>query len=173
MLKVFKEHQKICAECKNDFIAHRQSTMFCSPRCNNLSLYKKRDVDAYNTRKRKTISSPKARARHFERYANDINYKLACVLRARLNRAIKNNMKSGSAVRDLNCSIEEFKLYIESKFELGMTWDNWSRTGWHIDHITPLANFDLSDNEQLKKACCYTNLQPLWAKDNIIKGSRV
>jgi hypothetical protein len=87
-----------------------------------------------------------------------------------LNQAFKKNYKTGSAVSDLGCSIEEFKLYLESKFLPGMTWDNWSRTGWHIDHIKPLSGFDLTDPIQLQDACKYINLQPLWASDNISKG---
>jgi hypothetical protein len=51
-----------------------------------------------------------------------------------------------------------------------MTWENWSVNGWHIDHIKPLSSFDLTDTEQLKEACSYNNLQPLWAKDNLKKS---
>lgn len=107
------------------------------------------------------------------KYNNDINFKLSRTLRARLNKAIKNNQKAGSAVSDLDCSIEEFKEYMESKFLPGMSWDNWSRDGWHIDHIRPLYEFDLTDEQQFKEACHYTNLQPLWAKDNLSKGNRL
>lgn len=87
--------------------------------------------------------------------------------------AIKGNSKNGSAVRDLGCSIEELKTYLESKWQPGMNWDNWSKDGWHIDHIRPLASFDLSDPEQLRQACHYTNLQPLWAEDNFKKSDSV
>ena len=99
----------------------------------------------------------------------NINYKLAHNLRNRLNKAIKHNWKSGSAVGELGCSIKEFKFYIESKFEPGMTWGNWSRTGWHIDHIKPLGSFDLFNPQELRIACHYVNLQPIWHKDHIIK----
>jgi len=71
------------------------------------------------------------------------------------------------------CKVDELKEYLESQFEEGMTWDNWSRDGWHIDHIVPLSFFDLIDSEQVKKACHYTNLQPLWAEDNLRKSSNV
>ena len=104
------------------------------------------------------------------KYNCDINYKMKCILRARLNRAINGNYKAGSAVSDLGCSIEELKIHIEVQFKPGMTWDNWSRTGWHIDHKKALANFDLTNREELLKACHHTNLKPMWAKDNISKG---
>jgi hypothetical protein len=90
-----------------------------------------------------------------------------------LNAAIKNNQKIGSAVKDLGCSIEELKIYLESKFQEGMSWDNWSLKGWHIDHIKPLASFDLTDRNQLIQAYYYTNLQPLWAKDNMAKSDKI
>jgi len=110
----------------------------------------------------------------FDRLRNDINFKLACRLRTRMNDAVKNNFKSGSSVRDLGCTIDYLKMYIESKFQEGMSWNNWSKDGWHIDHIKPLHEFDLSNREEYLKACHYTNLQPLWAKENLRKnGSTV
>lgn len=99
--------------------------------------------------------------------------KIATNLRNRLNRAIKGNYKAGSAVRDLGCSVDDFKQHLESKFQPGMSWDNYGRKGWHIDHIVPLNAFDLTDHEQFKRACHHSNLQPLWAKDNILKSDKV
>jgi len=112
------------------------------------------------------INKSKINLRNKIRKQTDINYKLACNLRNRLNRAIKNNWKNGSAVKDLGCSIEDFKKYIESKFQEGMTWDNYGLNTWHIDHITPLSWFNLEDRNQFLVACHYTNQQPLWARDN-------
>ena len=109
------------------------------------------------------------RERENERYKNDLNFRLKKVLRSRLRSAIKCNYKSGSSVRDLGCSIDELKVYIESKFQEGMNWDNWATDGWHIDHIKPLSQFDLTDRKQFKQAVHYTNLQPLWAEENLKK----
>lgn len=103
----------------------------------------------------------------------DIQFKLSCNLRARLHSAINGNYKSGSAVKDLGCSIKELKQYLESKFLPGMTWDNWALDGWHIDHIKPLSDFDLTDRQQFLEACHYTNLQPLWATDNLSKSDKI
>jgi hypothetical protein len=103
----------------------------------------------------------------------NIQYKLSCNLRNRLNSAVNGNYKSGSAVKDLGCSVEEFKSYLESKFQPGMSWDNWTKDGWHIDHIKPLTSFDLTDRNQLLEACHYTNLQPLWATDNLSKSDKI
>lgn len=106
------------------------------------------------------------------KYCTDINFKLAHVLRTRLNNAIKVNQKTGSAIKDLGCSIEELKIHLESQFQEGMSWDNYGLHGWHIDHIKPLSKFDLTDRKELLKVCHFSNLQPLWAKDNLIKGNR-
>lgn len=108
-----------------------------------------------------------------KRYNSELQFKIKHVLRARLRKAMLNNWKSGSAVSELGCSIEQFKAHIESKFQEGMSWNNWSRDGWHVDHIIPLDNFDLSKIEELKKACHYTNLQPLWYRENSIKSNKV
>lgn len=105
-----------------------------------------------------------------KRYSTDINFRIAVNLRNRLRIAIKNNSKVGSAVRDLSCSIEQLKKHLESKFQFGMSWDNYGK--WHIDHVVALNNFDLSDYSQLKVACNYNNLQPLWAFDNRSKGDK-
>lgn len=102
----------------------------------------------------------------------DINYKITCNLRKRLGKAIRRSQKRGSAVQDLGCSIGEFKSYINSKFQDGMTWNNYGRYGWHIDHVIPLSSFNLGNRDEFLKACHYTNLQPLWARDNLSKGSR-
>lgn len=93
-------------------------------------------------------------------------------LRKRMLRAIESNAKGGSAIKDLGCSIEFLKTYLESKFTVGMSWDNWGHKGWHIDHIRPLVSFDLTVHEQVKQACHYTNLQPLWAIDNLKKSGK-
>ena len=107
-----------------------------------------------------------------ERLRVDMQYKLKRRLRSRLHHALNGNYKNGSAVKDLGCTVDELKLYLESKFQPGMTWDNWGQYGWHVDHIRPLASFDLTDRRQLLEACHYTNLQPLWATDNLSKGAR-
>jgi hypothetical protein len=117
------------------------------------------------------------RIRHKNRYASDINFKIACNLRGRLNSALKNNQKSGSAIKDLGCSIEEFKRHIEAKWE---SWMNWSNHGiynkniktWQLDHIIALSNFNLENREELLKACHYSNYQPLETVNNIIKGNK-
>ncbi len=110
-----------------------------------------------------------------KRYKEDLNYKLAHNLRTRIGSVLKQNIKVGSAIKDLGCSIDELKLHLESKFQPGMTWDNYgNKEGcWNIDHITPLSKINLTIREEFLKACNYTNLQPLWFLDNIKKGNKI
>lgn len=112
---------------------------------------------------------------HYRRLKEDIEYRIATMLRNRLNVAIKDDTKEGSAVSDLGCSIEDFKKYIETLFKSNMTWDNWGRGigKWHLDHIIPLSSFDLTDRKQFLRAAHYTNYQPLWESDNLSKGVKI
>ncbi len=106
-----------------------------------------------------------------ERRKNDINYLLARRVRIRISKLICRSKRNGSAVRDLGCTLGELKKYIESKFKAGMTWEN--RKEWHIDHIIPLHSFNLEIREQFLKAVHYTNLQPLWAEENLRKSDKI
>lgn len=101
------------------------------------------------------------------RKAVDPEFKLRMYLRSRINKAIRRIVKQGSAVKDLGCSIEYFKNYIELKFKSLMSWDNYGE--WELDHIIPLAKFNLTIREEFEKACHYTNYQPLWKADNRAK----
>jgi len=110
---------------------------------------------------------------YYERYNKNLNYRLRCLLKGRLSDALKNNRKASSIINLLGSSIADFRIYIESKFDSTMSWNNYGYYGWHIDHVIPCAHFDLSKEEDQYRCFHYTNLQPLWAKDNLSKGSRV
>ena len=117
------------------------------------------------------------------RIDSDLSFKIKLALRSRLKAAIKDGLKGKgkkafSSVKDLGCEISYFIKYIENKFYDNpltgekMSWDNWSRAGWHLDHIRPLCSFDLSNPEEGKKASHYTNLQPMWAFQNLKKSGK-
>ncbi|MFH0805963.1 MAG: hypothetical protein V1901_03760 [Patescibacteria group bacterium] len=106
-----------------------------------------------------------------ERYKKDINFKLRCYLGKRMVSALKGETKNETTLNLLGCSLEFIKQHLESKFKPGMSWKNYGK--WHIDHIKPCASFDLSKSEEQQKCFHYSNLQPLWAKDNMIKGDRL
>lgn len=70
----------------------------------------------------------------------------------------------------VGCSPAFLREHLENLFTDGMTWENQGE--WHIDHIRPCASFDLTTEEERHKCFHYTNLQPLWAADNISKGAK-
>jgi hypothetical protein len=107
------------------------------------------------------------------RWKNDPAYRLVQNLRRRVRSALKGiGAKSDTTMNLIGCTGEELKAHIESQFKEGMTWDDYGVHGFHIDHIKPCASFDLTDPEQQKECFHYTNLQPLWAKDNLSKGDK-
>lgn len=110
-----------------------------------------------------------------ERRKIDIQFKLSFNLRNRLRQLIKTNQKTGSAIKDLGCSVGQLKLHLESQFLPGMTWENYgNKEGqWSIDHIMPLSKVDLTNRDELIKVCHYTNLRPLWHIDNIRKSNKI
>jgi Prasinovirus endonuclease VII len=140
-----------------------------------MSVYGIENQDSLSSYKKEwaEINKNKLRNQYYERLRTDIDARLSHSLRTRVNLAIKRGSKGGSAVRDLGCSIEQLKIHLEKQFTSNMTWDNWALDGWHIDHIIPLSSFDLTDPEQFKIACHYTNLQPLWWRENIVKGGKI
>lgn len=105
-------------------------------------------------------------------YKIDVNYKITKNLRSRLWQVIKSKNKSAPTLELLGCTIEFLKEHLESQFQEGMSWDNYGVEGWHIDHIRPCVSFDLTDPEQQKQCFHYTNLQPLWASENLSKGAK-
>ena len=108
---------------------------------------------------------------HKERCAKDPVYRLTHSLRCRVRSALYGTNKSEATSKLIGCSIDRLRVHIELKFTDGMTWDNYGK--WHVDHIIPCASFDMEDSDQQKKCFHYTNLQPLWAEDNLRKSSSV
>jgi hypothetical protein len=110
---------------------------------------------------------------YIREYRKDPNNHLAKVIRNRIHTALKRGYKASSSVSLLGCSIDFLKTYLSEKFVEGMSWENHSRDGWHVDHIIPCSMFDMSDPAQQRACFHYTNLQPLWAGLNISKGNRL
>jgi len=122
---------------------------------------------------KKYRNTHKVKARKYmkNRLKIDISFKLCHYLRTRLNKVLKNNIKSKSISKLLDCSIEFLKQHLEKQFTQGMSWNNYGK--WHIDHIKPCCTFDLSKPEEQTKCFNYTNLQPLWALDNLKKKRKL
>jgi len=124
----------------------------------------------------------KAKIATYQRKRKSVDpiFKLTSNLRTRLGRAIERGQKSGSAVRDLGCTGPELRAHMESQFCAhpitgeAITWKNWSRTGWHIDHKKPLSLLqkDPTNRALFLELNCFKNLQPLWAEENMAKGDK-
>lgn len=97
---------------------------------------------------------------------------IASSLRNILRSSLRNLERSIFIENTIGCSLTQLKDYLASKFKEGMTWDNHGPDGWHIDHIVPCFDFDLTKREEQLRCFHYTNLQPLWAKENRKKGYR-
>lgn len=143
---------------KNDYIKHRQTNLLRAKKYYDNNKEKaKENGRIYNNMRRRT----------------DIDYKILCNLRRRLNHVITKGFKSARTLELLGCSVNFLKQYLENKFKEGMSWNNYGMFGWHIDHIIPCYNFNLTEPEEQKKCFNYSNLQPLWAKENWSKHANI
>ena len=178
----FSSWDKLARMCRNCYIQYKNDKR------KNDDNYKKYDKE-YNEKykssgRRKEVSKiryqdkkesiiKKCMEYNNKKYHNDPYYRLVFCMRTRLNKVLRkrNIGKKNKTYELLGCSKQEFINYFESKFTEGMTWDKVGKE-IHIDHIKPCAKFDLTKKEEQEKCFHYTNLQPLWACDNLIKGSK-
>lgn len=109
---------------------------------------------------------------HHKKYRSDPQYKIRHNLRSRMKTALNGTMKNKTSMQLLGCEILFFKDYIESKFTEGMSWEMLLSGKIHLDHIKPCAKFDLTKEEEQRSCFHYTNLQPLWALDNLKKSAK-
>lgn len=124
-------------------------------------------------RKNKETHNQKSLEYIKRRYKSDPMFALASLYRGRVKIAFKKQgfPKDSPTQRMLGCTFQELMVHLESQFQPGMTWENRALHGWHIDHKIPLAS--AKTQEELEALCHYTNLQPLWAKDNYTKGAKM
>lgn len=116
-------------------------------------------------------SLEKLAAYNRNKYHTNLNYKLRCICRGIVRRMYLaiNQPKNDTTNETLGYSPKQLKEHIEKQFKEGMTWDNYG--DWHIDHIIPLASAKtLIEGKYLSRL---ENLQPLWAEENLSKGSRL
>ena len=135
--------------------------------------WKKANKTAVNKKQREWRN----RTGYMNNYLSNPNHKIAHNLRKRISRLIRGQVKISSMLDNLGCSIEYLIKHLEFQFEPWMNWNNYgpcnsNKLTWNIDHIEPLCKFDLSNPEQLKTVCHYSNLRPLLAQKNSAKGGR-
>jgi len=164
----------VCKFCEKKYYINK-SAMYQEIR--NKNKQNKTEYDKEYRQKNKEKIAKEKYAYEKYKMATDPNYRIARLLRMRMRQALKNNQKSGSAVDDLGCSVDEVRQYLESMFyndkrtNKQMTWENqgYGHGKWQIDHIKALYTFDLENREEFLKAAHYTNLQPLWHDDHTKK----
>lgn len=110
--------------------------------------------------------------RNRNRWQSDIQYRIAHNLRRRIRRALAGQTKGGTFGLLCGCSVGRLRKHLESQFDARMSWDNYGKGGWEIDHIIPCCEFDMTEPSQQLACFNYRNLQPLWAGDNRSKGRR-
>lgn len=173
-----KNKEKSRLKSKERYLANKDSIKL------KVKEYCNKNKEKVNLRKRQYAKENKERIKAYKaanrdkinlyvrnKLANDINFKLASLLRNRIRTALKRFHKNSSTKKLLGCSIEEFRAYFEAKFTDGMTWEIFLSGGEiHIDHIRPCSSFDLADPVQQSECFHYSNLQPLWAADNFKKS---
>lgn len=104
-------------------------------------------------------------------YRKNPDVRLKMGMRRRVWKALKGVNKSARTFEIIGCDLKELKSHLEQRFRSGMTWKNYGSV-WHVDHIRPCASFDLSKPEEQKVCFHYSNLQPLFAQENLSKGSK-
>ena len=109
----------------------------------------------------------------YNRRKEDMFFKIKGNMSGRLSDLINKRNLGTTTLELIGCDRETFISHIEKQFAAGMTWKNYGLKGWHVDHILPLSSFDLTVEDEVKKACHYTNLQPLWWQDNLEKGNKI
>lgn len=135
----------------------------------NLRVYQ---AEYYQVHKKRILNTK------YNRLKIDKIFRLRELVSSRITRGLKDlvngRKKSMKTVMYLGCTFGEYKIYLEKKFKNKMNWSNMGgKTGWQIDHIRPLASFDLSKESEQLKAFNYKNTQPMWAYDNRSKGSKI
>ena len=128
--------------------------------------YKKAYNKSYNKAYRESEKGKAyMKAYRKNRCQTDPVFKLQCNLRSGFGGWIKGNRKTCRTEQYVGCTYKELLDHLESQFEEGMTWENHGE--WHIDHIKAQSRFDPTIEEEAFKCWHYTNLQPMWASENI------
>ena len=143
---------------------------------NRKRYYEANKEKEYTNHKEWLKNNREVRRKHFndsyERNKKDPLFRLKNNIRSRVYLGLKSKYhhKDNETVKYIGCSFESYKEYIESLFIEGMSWNNYGK--WHIDHIKPIDAFSFEEDKQIYEAFNFKNTQPLWAEDNLRKGSK-
>jgi hypothetical protein len=126
----------------------------------------------------KKCSLKRKKAYERQRYKTDSSYKLTRIVSSGVLHCLNGEQKTSRSMEYIGMDVKELWQHLESQFQPGMTRENHAIDGWHLDHIRPIASFKLQELEgeglqaAVRECWHYTNLQPLWAEDNMKKGAK-
>lgn len=183
---------KTCDICGGTFIPGYKSgkQRRCSPECKaegrrrslarfRLTPKAKAIYQRHNFTAKRKAYVKKWRQTHTPPFVTSPEGRIAQSLRSRLGQAINGVKKQLPTMALVGCTVAELRVHLESQFKPGMSWANYGRVGWHIDHKRPLASFqffneDFTLNEAaLRQSMHFTNLQPLWYWENVSKSDNL
>ena len=169
-----------CRNCNSEYKVTNGSSKYCK-KCSDLQKsskleYQKKYAARYVKDNMSTIEGRKKKNAYERIRKNNLRqlspkHLISNRIRSRIHTAfIRNNYTKRSCIFDIiGCTFEELKIHLEKQFHSGMSWQN--RSEWHIDHIIPLAS--AKTEEDVIRLNNFTNLRPLWAKDNLAKGAKM
>ncbi len=174
---------KTCKECEN-----KKSREYNHKNKEKIKTYQKQyDIDnrkkinetktKYRLANKEKLNNCKNKLRK-KRKLEDPKYKLSETVRRSIVGSIKRSghYKNTKTIKVLGCTYSEFKIYIESKFETWMNWDNHGKyipngkKTWQLDHIIPISSAKTED--EIIKLNHYSNFQPLESLANIKKSNQ-
>lgn len=164
-------YKNLCKKCYNQRFKESHGD-YLKDYYKNYNMKRKDKQSIYNKNYRETHDMKKYWTKRNRKIALDPLLKVKSDVRKHINNTIKrskiNMVKSKHTEDILGCTIENFKKYITSLFVENMSWDNYGE--WHLDHTIPLCT--ATTEEEVYRLCHYTNYQPLWAHDNLVKGGK-
>jgi hypothetical protein len=107
--------------------------------------------------------------------STDPKYRLKMAISGHIGRVIRKAGKSTSVVLQERCgyTVQELMQHLERQFLAGMSWASYGRNGWHVDHVRPVADFDLQEPAEFAACWSLANLRPMWATDNRRKSAKL
>lgn len=166
--KYREDNKKLISDKRKDYYKDNKKKIKKYQQENKEHLYQKKK-EHYLKNKERYLSQGKIYIAN--RKLKDSLYRLQCSIRTLISQSFKTQYtkKSKKTVEILGCSYEEFKKFIENKFDENMNWNNYA-TYWQLDHIIPISW--ATNEEEVYKLNYYQNFQPKYWKDNIKKGNK-
>lgn len=171
---------KVCSKCYKEFDKSNFAPLLRTkdglyPQCRDCDkkIYLKRRERMLVYNKEYKLKNPEKYREIIRKTATRPEYKVMRNLRDRLKKILKENSINYDSTRlrrSIGCTRPFLVKHIESQWQEGMSWENYGLHGWHIDHIRPISSFDLTDPIERSLVNHWSNLQPLWAEDNLRKS---